>query len=96
MTNGLSNRYHLGEFTFIFRGIRSGFKLLFTVSMNFQANRIAPDRTPRSAASHLELYCSPISQFPVIYDTINNVLIVLFLNSEGVFRYFPFIIMLIM
>ena len=27
----------------------------------FSANRIAPDGTPRSAASHLVLYCLPMS-----------------------------------
>ena len=27
----------------------------------FQANRIAPDGTPHSAASHLGLYCLPMS-----------------------------------
>ena len=26
-----------------------------------KANRIAPDGTPRSAASHLGLYCLPVS-----------------------------------
>ena len=29
MTNGFSNRFHLGESTFIFRGIRSDFEFLF-------------------------------------------------------------------
>ena len=28
----------------------------------FCANRIAPDRTPRFAASHLELFCLPMSR----------------------------------
>ena len=33
--NGLAHRYHLGEATFILRGIRGGFKFLLTFSMNF-------------------------------------------------------------
>ena len=34
------------------------------------ANRIAPDGTPRSAASHLGLYCLPMSHkgTPVLYE----------------------------
>ena len=28
---------------------------------NLLANRIAPDETPRSAASHLGLFCLPVS-----------------------------------
>ena len=63
LTNGLSHHYHLGESTFIFRGHRCNFKILFHFSMKFllQANGIAPDGTPRSAASHLGLYCLPMS-----------------------------------
>ena len=63
MTNGFSHYYHLGEFTFIYRGIRSDFqysnKFLMKIPL---ANRIAPDGTPRSAASHLGLFCLPMSQ----------------------------------
>ena len=45
-----SNRYQLGESTFIFRGARSDFYFLSHFSMKFLcANRIAPDGTPRSA-----------------------------------------------
>ena len=62
LTNGFSHHYHLGESTFIFRGVRSDFYFLSHFSMKFFcANRIAPDGTPRSAASHLELYCLPMS-----------------------------------
>ena len=62
MTNGFSYCYHMEESTFIFRGFRCDFKILFKFSMKFLcANRIAPDGTPRSAASHLGLYCLPMS-----------------------------------
>ena len=62
LTNGFSHRYHLGESTFIFRGVRSDFYFLYYFSMNLLfANRIAPDGTPRSAASHLGLFCLPMS-----------------------------------
>ena len=54
--------YHLDESTFIFRGIRSNFSFLFHFSMKIKtANRIAPDRTPRFVASHLGLFCLPMS-----------------------------------
>ena len=62
LTNGFSHHYHLGESTFIFRGVRSDFYFLSHFSMTFLcANRIAPDGTPRSAASHLGLFCLPMS-----------------------------------
>ena len=62
MTNGLSHPYHLDESTFIFRGIRSDFSFLFHFSMKIMsANRIAPDGTLRFAASHLGLFCLPMS-----------------------------------
>ena len=52
----------MGESTFIFRGIRSDFQIVFNFSMKILlANRIAPDGTPHSAASHLGLYCLPMS-----------------------------------
>ena len=60
--NGLSHPYHLDESIFIFRGIRSIFSSLFHFSMKFMsANRIAPDGTPQNAASHLGLFCLPMS-----------------------------------
>ena len=60
VTNGLSHFYHLDESTFILRGIRSIFSIFF--SMKFiKANRIARDGTPRFAASHLGLFCLPMS-----------------------------------
>ena len=62
MTNGLSHPYHLDESTSILRGIRRNFSFLFYFSMNvMQANRIAPDVTPRFAASHLVLFFLPMS-----------------------------------
>ena len=62
MTNGFSHRYQLDESTFTFRGAWSDFYFLSHFSMKFlYANRIAPDGTPRSAASHLELFCLPMS-----------------------------------
>ena len=64
--NGLSHPYDLEESTFILRGIRSNFSFLFLFSMKLMsanriANRIAPDGTPRLAASHLGLFCLPMS-----------------------------------
>ena len=62
LTNEFSHHYQLGESTFIFRGVRSEFSFLSHFSMKFLcANRIAPDGTPRSAASHLGLFCLPMS-----------------------------------
>ena len=46
----------------IFRGVKSDFFFLSNFSMKFLcANRIAPDGTPRSAASYLGLCCLPMS-----------------------------------
>ena len=62
VANGISHPYHLDESTFIYRGIRSDFSFLFHFSMKFmKANRIAPDGKPRFAASHLGLFCLPMS-----------------------------------
>ena len=63
MTNGFSHPYHLDESTFIhvFRDIRGNFSFLFQFSMKIKiTNRIAPDGTPRFAASHLGLLCLPM------------------------------------
>ena len=50
LTNGFSHHYQLDESTFISRGVRSDFQFLSHFFMKFlQANRIAPDGTPRSA-----------------------------------------------
>ena len=57
VTNGFSHPYHLAESIFIFRGIRSIF--FFFIFISFFTNRIAPDGTPRFAASHLDLFCLP-------------------------------------
>ena len=62
MTNGLSHCHHLDESTFILRGTKSDFEFLTHFSMKFlYANRIAPDGTPRSAASHLGIFYLPMS-----------------------------------
>ena len=62
LTNGFSHFHHLGVSTFIFRGIRSDFQFLNNFLMKILlANRIAPDGTPRFAASHLGLFCLPMS-----------------------------------
>ena len=62
LMNGFSHHYQLGKSTFIFRGVRSDFYFLSHFSMKFLlANRIAPDGTSHSAASHLGLYCLPMS-----------------------------------
>ena len=62
VTNGFSHPYQLDEFIFIFRGIRSVFQFLFQFLMRIvSANRIAPDGTLRFAASHLGLFCLPMS-----------------------------------
>ena len=58
LTNGFSHHYHLGESIVIFRDVWSDFKVLFNFSMKIlKANRIAPDRMQRSAASQLGLFC---------------------------------------
>ena len=62
MTNGLAHHYTLGESTVICRGIGSNFEFSFYLMKILQANRIVPDGTPPSAASHLGLYCLPTSQ----------------------------------
>ena len=59
MTNGLANYYHSGESIFIIGGIRYDFISLFHVFMI--ANRKAKDGMSRSGASHLGLYCLPLS-----------------------------------
>ena len=62
MTNEFSHPYQLDESTFSLRGIRSNFSFLFHFSMKIMsANRIAQDGKPRLAASHLGLFCLPIS-----------------------------------
>ena len=62
LINGFFHHYHLGESTFIFKGIRSDFKFPYKIFMKFLlANRIAPDGTPQNAASHLGLCCLPMS-----------------------------------
>ena len=62
MTNGFSHPYHLDETILIFRCIRSKFSFLFHFSMKIiSASRIASGGTLRFAASHLGLFCLPMS-----------------------------------
>ena len=62
LTNGFSHHYQLGESSFILTGVRSDFYFLSHFLMKFLcANRIAPDGTLRSVASHLGLICLPVS-----------------------------------
>ena len=62
LTNGFSHHYQLDEPTFIFRDVWSIFYFSSDFSMKFlSANRIAPDGTLRIAASHLGLFCLPMS-----------------------------------
>ena len=58
LTNGFPHHYHLGESTFVRRGIRCDFYFLMKYLL---ANRIAPDWTLHSAASHLGQDCWPMS-----------------------------------
>ena len=64
LMNGFSHRY---QSTSIFKGVRSNFLFLFLfffISFSMKslcANRIVPGGTLRSAASHLGLYCLPMS-----------------------------------
>ena len=52
----------LGRVHYRFRGVGSIFSFLFHFSIKFvNANRIAPDGTPRFAASHLGLFCLSMS-----------------------------------
>ena len=70
MTNGLSHHYHLGESTFIFRGVRRDFYFLSNFSMNFLcANRIAPDGTPTFSKFYRRHY-ELISKFNVGLKTL--------------------------
>ena len=61
MMNGLSHRYHFGESTFIFGDIRCDFRFFNSLYEFSQANRKATDGTPCFAASHLGLFCLPMS-----------------------------------
>ena len=65
LTNGFPHHYQLGESTF-FLWVLGVFFIYFFISLFDEISpckqdspRIAPDGTPRSAASHLGLYCSP-------------------------------------
>ena len=59
VTNGLYHPYQLDESTFVKRGVRRNCS--FFDEKFKRANRIAQDGTPRFAASHLRLFCLPLS-----------------------------------
>ena len=63
LTNGFSHHYHLGESIFIFRDIRS--VLFLNLITFFNENSPSKQNSPRwdavSAASHLGLFCLPMS-----------------------------------
>ena len=62
MKNGLSQPYDLDESTFVFRGIRSNFSILFHFAMKFMKTyRMSPDGTPHNAGSHLGIFRLPLS-----------------------------------
>ena len=66
MNSPIINHYQLDESNFVFRGVRCDLYFLsgvifFIFYLILCANRIAPDGTPRSAASHLGLYRLPMS-----------------------------------
>ena len=62
VTNGLSHPYHLDGSIFILRDIRGNLTFSFHFSMKIKlANRKASDGMPRFAASHLVLFCLPMS-----------------------------------
>ena len=56
MTYGFTHCYDLGESTLIFRVFMCDFKIFHYWMKFLQANRIALDGPPRSAASHLGLF----------------------------------------
>ena len=62
LTNIFSHHYHLDESISISRGVGSDFYFLSHFWMKLlYANRIAPDGPPGCAASHLGLFCLPMS-----------------------------------
>ena len=62
VTNGLSLPYQMGVSIFIFSGNRKSSSFLFYFFDENHVNKqIAPDGTLRFAASHLGLFCLPMS-----------------------------------
>ena len=63
VTNGLSHTYHLDESTFISRGVRRNLSFLFHFFDEFHVSKQNGPRwdAPDSAASHLGLFCLPMS-----------------------------------
>ena len=63
VTNGLSHPFHLDESTLNFRGSRIDFFTSYFDEIPVSpavSKQIAPDETPRFAASDLGLFCLPI------------------------------------
>ena len=58
MTNGLPRRYHLGESTLIFSGVRC---VVLFFHRFFRWNISVQTEYPQNAASHLGLFCLPMS-----------------------------------
>ena len=79
MMSGLTPRYNLDESTVTIGGIKSDLDILFDFSMKIlSANRIAPDGTPRSAASHLGLYTVclwPVKRTPGLTAQLTTLLV---------------------
>ena len=62
VTNGLFHPYNFDESVFIFKGIGSNSSFLFHFSVKIMSsNGIAPNGTPRFAASYLRPFCLPMS-----------------------------------
>ena len=62
LMNGFSHHYQLGESTFIFRGVKSDFlNFIQFFDENSPSKQNSPSGTTHSAASHLGLYCLPMS-----------------------------------
>ena len=61
MTNELAHRYQLDASSVIFRGSRSDSIFFIPFFNKISLSSIAPDGTPHFAASHLGLYCLPMS-----------------------------------
>ena len=62
VTNGLSHPYHLNKSTLILKGIRSNLSFLFPFFDEIHVSKQnRSDGTPRFVASHLGLFCLPMS-----------------------------------
>ena len=61
MTNGISHPYHLDPSIFIFRGVRSSFSFFISFSDEIHLSKQNIPRWKRFTASHLGLFCLPMS-----------------------------------